>query len=273
MSYVKLSVTKPGSNQGVGGNKKDKITVFDFDDVLAPFPAREAKGIVIDGNINFKPGAYAVSVYATLHTIKANPKSEGDPDNKGTILSVAFEHPGDENAILEFRANWQNSNVGIVVERCSDGRKMLYGSPCAPLQMQWEQTDDKDKNATAFTFTSSQKGPDVAVYNGTIGMDTVTGTVLANATSIDLTNGPGEYQMTTGASASTTITDATNAVDNMTFTLIGSGGKSPSTIAAAATSFILRNGTTWTALAGARITFKAIKDGASSYKFIEISRS
>lgn len=273
MSYVKLSVAKPGSNQGVGGNKKDKITVFDFDDVLNPFPARDSKGIVIDGNINFKSGAYAVSVYATLHTIKSNPKSEGDPDNKGTMQSVAFEHPGDELAILEFRSNWQNSNVGIVVERCSDGRKMLYGSPCSPLQMQWEQTDDKDKNATMFTFTSSQKGPDVAVYNGTITLDSVAATVAANATSIDLTNGPGEYQLTDGTGSAAAITGCTNAVDNMTFSLLGSGGTNPSSIAAGATSFLLRNGTTWTAIAGSRITFKAIKDGAATYKFIEISRS
>jgi hypothetical protein len=273
MSYVKLSVSKPGSNQGVGGNKKDKITVFDFDDVQSPFPSRDSKGIVIDDNINFKAGAYAVQVYATLHTIKSNPKSEGDPDNKGAIQSVAFDHPGDEIAILEFRANWQNRNVGIVVERCSDGRKMQYGSPCAPLQMQWEQTDDKDKNSTTFTFTSSQKGPDVAVYNGTITMDTVAGTVAADATSIDLANGPGEYQMTDGTASAVSVTDCTNAVDNMTFTLLGSGGTHPSSIAAAATSFLLRNGTTWTAIAGSRITFKAIKDGASSYKYIELSRS
>lgn len=273
MTYVKMNVSKPGMNQGVGGNKKDKITFFDFDDVLAPFPARDSKGILIDGNLNFKPGSYAINVYATLHTIKGNPKSEGDPDNKGTIQSVAFEHPGDELAIMEFRSNWQNSNIGLIVERCSDNRKMLYGSPCAPLQMQWEQTDDKDKNSTLFTLTSSQKGPDVGVYNGTITVDTVTGTVAADATSINLTTGPGEYQLTNGTSSAASITGCTNPVDKMTFTLLGSGGANPSSIAAAATAFILQSGVTWTALAGSRITFKAIKDGASSYKFIELSRS
>jgi hypothetical protein len=272
MGYVKLNVAKPGDNQGVGGNKKDKITLFDFDDVLT-FPARDSKGIVITDNIIFKEGAYNITIYATQHTIKSNPKTEGDPDNKGIIQSLVFEHPGDNQAILEFRSNWMNRNIGAIVERCSDGRKMQYGSICAPLQMQFDHTDDKDKNSTVFTLASAQKGPDVAIYLGTITLDTVTDTVAADATSIDLTNGEGQYQLTDGTSSAAAITGCTNAVDKLTFTLLGSGGAFPSTIAAAATAFLLRNGTTWTALAGAQITFQCVKDGASSYKFVELSRS
>lgn len=272
MSYVKVSVAKPGDNQGIGGNKKDKITLFDFDDVLT-FPSRDAKGIVINDNIIFKEGAYSITLYVTQNTIKSNPKSEGDPDNKGVMQSLTFEHPGDNQAVLEFRANWLNRNIGAIVERCSDGRKTQYGSPCAPLQMQYDHSDDKDKNATTFTLASAQKGPDQAIYNGTITLESVTGTVAADATSVDLSNGPGEYQLTTGASAAAEITGCSDAVDGMVFTLLGSGGAHPSTIAATATAFLLTNGTTWTALAGAKITFRAKKDGARSFKFIEVSRS
>lgn len=272
MSYVKVSVSKPGTNMGVGGNKKDKITLFDFDDVLT-FPARDSKGILINDNIIFKPGAYSITLYVTQNTIKSNPKTEGDPDNKGIIQTLTFDHPGDEKEILEFRANWMNRNIGAIIERCSDGRKTLYGNPCAPLQMQFDHTDDKDKNATTFTLASAQKGPDQAIYNGTVTLESVTGTVAADATTIDLANGPGQYQLTDGTASAAAITDCANATDRMLFTLLGSGGSNPSTIAAAATAFLLRNGATWTAIAGAQITFQAVKDGASSYKFVEISRA
>lgn len=272
MSYVKVSVAKPGNNMGVGGNKKDKITLFDFDDVLT-FPSRDSKGILITDNIIFKDGAYSITLYVTQHTIKANPKTEGDPDNKGVMQSLVFEHPGDEQAILEFRSNWMNRNIGAIVERCSDGRKTLHGSPCAPLQMQYDHTDDKDKNATTFTLASAQKGPDIAIYSGTVTLESVTDTVAADATSIDLAAGEGQYQLTDGTSSAAAITGCTNGVNNLVFTLLGSGGSHPSTIAATATAFLLRNGTTWTALAGAKITFQVVKDGASSYKFVEISRS
>ncbi len=270
MSYTKVSVAKPGSNMGVGGNKRDSIILFDIDDVKT-WPARDANGIVIDGNIEFNDGAYMITLYATQHTIKGNAKTEGDPDNKGVMQTLEFEHPGDEQAILEFRTNWMNRNIGAIVQRCSTTRKNLYGNPCAPLQMQYDATDDKDVNKSVITLASAQKGPDIAIYNGTTSFATVTDTVAADATSIDLTEGEGEYQLTDGTSSAAAITAFTNSTNGMVFTLLGSGGSHPSTIAAG-NAFLLANGTTWTALAGAKITFKVFKDGASTYKAYELSR-
>jgi hypothetical protein len=158
------------------------------------------------------------------------------------------------------------------VERCSTNKKNLYGSPCAPLQMVFKAEDDKDKNKTTFTFKSAQKGPDVADYQGTLTYDSVTDTVAADATSVDLTAGEGRYQLTDGTVSGVTLTTGTNAVDNMAFTLLGSGGSHPSIITSA-NDFVLRNGTTWTALEEATITFRAIKSGSSAWKFVEQSRS
>ncbi len=126
-------------------------------------PARDSKGIVITGNLAFDPGAYMVKVYATQHTIKAGADSEGDPDAKGIIQSIEFEHPGDAAAIREFRANWMNKNIGIIVESCGTTEKNLYGSPCAPLHMVFKAEDDKDKTKTTFTFKSTQKGPTLPI--------------------------------------------------------------------------------------------------------------
>ena len=143
----------------------------------------------------------------------------------------------------------------------------------SPLRgsVKWE--DDKDKNKTTFTFKTVLKcNFDIADYQGTITTDTVTGTIAANAVSLDLTNGEGRYQLTTGTVSAVVINAATNAVDGMTFTLLGSGGTYPSTIATGGV-YEVSNGTTWSALANATITFKAFKNGASTFKYIEVSRT
>lgn len=269
MTYAKVDVLKPGDNKGVGGDKKDKIILLDVDDI-ATMPARDAAGIVIEDDIVLNAGAYMCKLYATQSSIKAGADSEGDPDAKGIIQSVEFEHPGDSVAIREFRANWMNKNVIILIERCSSTMVSLYGTPCAPLQMVFKAEDDKDKNKTTFTFKSTQKGPDIADYRGTMTFSAVTDTVDADLTSVDLTNGPGRYQLTDGSAAAATITTCTNAQDGASYTFIGSGGTYPSTITG--NDFILASGTAWTALAGAEITFKAFKSGQSAWKFIELSR-
>ena len=268
MTYVKVDVTKPGDNKGVGGDKKATITIFDWDDV-ATMPSRDASGIQIAGTIAMNSGAYMTKLYATQSTVKAGADSEGDPDAKGITQTVEFEHPGDGITIREFRANWMNKNIGIIIERCSSTQKNLYGTPCSPLQMVFKAEDDKDKNKTTFTFKSTQKGPDVGDYQGTMTYSAVVATIAANATTVGLTTN-GRYQLTTGSSASATITTCTGATDGMVFTLIGSGGTYPSAISGG--DFLLSSGTAWNALAGAEITFKVFQSGASTYKFIELSR-
>ncbi|MCX6270507.1 MAG: hypothetical protein NTU44_04665 [Bacteroidetes bacterium] len=67
------------------------------------------------------------------------------------------------------------------------------------------------------------------------------------------------------------ITALNNPVDGYVYTLLGSGGTYPGTIATGG-NFILASGTGWTATAGAKLQLKAFKDGASTFKFIELSR-
>lgn len=272
MGYVKVNVDRPsGISPGAGGDKKDKIIFIDADDVLT-MPARDSKGIVITGNIVMKTNYYMTTLYVTPGTIKNSSNSEGEIDAEGIIQSVEVSHPGMSTDIREFRANWLGRNIMIIVEHCKTSTKDLYGSPCAPLRMQFAGEDSKDKNGTVFTFKSSEKGPDVADYQGTLTYASVTGTVAADATEVDLTNGEGRYQLTAGTASAATITTCDNAVDGMVFTLLGSGGTYPSIITAA-NDFILANGTQWSAIANATITFKCFKNGASTFKFIEVSRS
>jgi hypothetical protein len=271
MTYVKVDVNKSAKRSpGAGGNKKDKITLVDLADLISESP-RDAKGIVIVGNHSFKPSAYAIGIYVTPSSIAGKVSSDGEADEEGIMQELVFAHPGSEKEIREFRANWIGRNCLAFVDKCSDGSTDQYGSSCSPLRLKFEATDDKDINKSIFTLGSTSKGPDVALYLGTITLSTVAATVAADATSIDLSNGEGEYQLTDNAAA-TVITTATNAVDGMIFTLLGSGGSNPASITDA-NDFVLSSGVSWSGIAGAKITFKAFKDGAASWKFFEQSRS
>jgi hypothetical protein len=269
-TYVALSVFKPGENAGLGQDHKDEIIIFDWADVVSGY-TRTADGITITGPLVFKAGAYMIKVYGTLHTIGTSADTEGDPDNKGIKQGVKFSHPGNKAEIRAFRWNWLNKNIGIIDRKCSSDGKDLYGSPCNPLQLNFKSKNDKDGNNAEMEFMSVGRGPDVAIYEGTLTLETVAGTVAADATTVNLASGEGQYQLTDGSASAATLTTGSNAVDGMVFTLLGSGGSFPSEISG--TDFLLRNGTAWTALAGSQITFKAFKSGSSSWKFIEQSRS
>lgn len=269
MTYAKKSVVKPDSNAGNGQNHKDKIVIFDWDDVESGF-TRDAAGIRLTGNLVMKSGAYMVEVYGTLSTIDGGGKSEGDPDFKGIKQTVKFSHPGSSVDLREFRSNWLNKNIGIIDRKCSGDGKDLYGSPCNPLQLQFDASNNKDANKSDFVFESVGRGPDIGYYEGTISLETAVD-VASDATSVALEAGE-QYQLTDGSAAAVVITTASNATHGKVFTLLGSGGTYPSTITSA-NDFLLKDGTTWTALAGAQITFKTFKSGSSAYKFIEQSRS
>lgn len=269
--YVEVDVDKPGPNSGMGGKKKDRILTFKWDDVVTTGLTRDDKKIRVVGNLNFKPGKYMTSVYATQDTIKTNDKTQGDSDAKSVNQSVAFRHPGDQVAIEEYKANWMDENCGIIIQECGSQRMRLYGWPCSPLKLDWEGGSDKDKTGSELTFATAQGGPCVAEYEGTLTLSSVTGTVAADETDVDLTNGAGQYQLTDNTVA-TVLTTGTNAVNGLVFTLLGSGGVHPTSITSA-NDFILIDGTTWNALAGSAITFKAIKTGVATWKFVELSRS
>lgn len=171
-TYVLVDVNKPGQNAGRGGNLKDEIVFFDMDDVVT-MPARDANEVEMQtGDIALATGAFMVTIYATPGTIENTSKSQGDPDAKGFIQGVKFKHPGNEKEIREFTTNCLNRNLGVIHRKCSDPSSMdIYGTPCAPLQMQSSWTQNKDQNFTEFTFESLQVGPNVGIYKGAISLD------------------------------------------------------------------------------------------------------
>ena len=274
MTYVKISVVKPGQNKGAGGDKKDRIILFDMDDVLnKTFPARDSKGIVMTDNILFVENAYMITLYATSTSIKVGSNTEGEPDAEGFIHTLEFDHPGNELAIREFKHNWLSRNIGAIVEHCSSGKKDLLGTPCEALRLTIKWEDDKDKNKTTFSLKSALKSQkDIADYQGTTTFDTVTGIISEDSLNVNLVLGEGRYQLADGTAAAVKVATCSNAVNGMVFTLIGSGGTYPSTIEDG-DEFVLASGATWTALANSTITFKAFKNGSSTFRYIEQSRT
>jgi hypothetical protein len=268
--YVKVNVAKPTRiSPGKGGDKMAELTLVDANDVLT-LAQRDSKGIKITGNHVFKPGAYAIKLYVTQDSIAGKATSEGEIDAEGIMQEIVVAHPGSAAEIREFRSNWLNRDAIAFVKKCSDNTVDQYGDKCAVLRMKFEHTDDKDQNKTVFTFASAVKGPDIAIYEGTLTLAEPVALVDADATTINLTAGEGEYQLQDNTGA-TVITTCTNATDGLVFTLIGSGGTNPASISGG--DFVLKNGTAWSGLVNATITFKAFKDGAATWKFFELSRS
>jgi hypothetical protein len=165
MSYTNVSVKKVTNNAGRPTAFKNEIIFFDWDDVLT-LPARDEKGVKITGNLAMKSGKTAFTIYAIPKTVKAYQTSEGDPDKKGFIQNLEFEHPGDELAISEFLENKINENMGAIVQKADGTGKRIIGTPGCPLQFTHEGQNDSEAITNVLKFSSLLRGPVIAHYEG-----------------------------------------------------------------------------------------------------------
>jgi hypothetical protein len=167
MSYSLVSVLKANANAGRPVSFNNNIILFKWDDVPVD-PTRDASGVLITGDLTLDAGAVAIEMYATPKTIKAFDTSEGDPDKKGYIQHLEFEHPGDELAYAEFAENAINENWGAIVRVCDGSRTRLLGTKCCPLQFTHEQQSDSEAVTNVVKFASMLRGPKIAHYTGEI---------------------------------------------------------------------------------------------------------
>ena len=131
--------------------------------------------------------------------------------------------------------------------------------------------NNNDENKFMFRFQQFAKTAEYpARYYGNLTFAT-SNAIAADATVVDATPGPGEYQLADNTGA-TTITTITNAVGGAVYTLVGSGGINPATVANGG-DFALAGGIDWQALASARLTVQAFDTGGGSFTFFEVSRS
>ena len=167
MPFVKVSVLKKTDNPGRPVAQKDRIVLFEWDDVET-IPARDANGVKITGDIILKAGKTAMEIYATPKTMKAWDVSSGDPDKKGFIHHLEFEHPGDELEYAEFAENCMNKNFGAIVQKWDGTRKRVLGSPGCPMQFQHEGKNDSEAVTNMVKFESFFPDQKIAHYEGAI---------------------------------------------------------------------------------------------------------
>lgn len=270
-NYIKANVPRPAKNAGNGLNPRsnDGVTIFDWDEVLS-YSGRDENDVVVKDNIIMKPGGYAITMYITPGKSEITSNTDGETDNEGFTPSFQFTHPGNELEIREFKAYWLGRNVGIILNYCNKDHADIAGDPCNPLKLQVAYTSNKDGNNNVITFAAAGKGDDIGIYYGTIPMSEPLSVIPADTDIIPLI-GKGEYQLT-GGSTATSITDVTGANHGLIFTLLGTNVGTPPVIESGG-NFLLKDGENYSAAAGTQITFRAFKDGVSSFKYIELSRS
>jgi len=267
MDYVKVNVDKaPGIAPGKGIQAKEAITLIDVEGLIS-LGARDGKGVLITDPIVLKDSEYAITIYATQDTIELDSNSDGDTDNEGFTPTIKFKHPGNKQQVREFKSNWIGRKCIIIVDHCDGSGKDLLGSICNPCKMKVAMKSNKDATSNEFTFDQLMRGDDIAIYDNTVPYASPKAVVTASATTIALV-GEGQYQLQGGSAV---ISAATGAEHGLLFTLVGVTSGTAPTLAATST-FILKEGATWTGGTGKQITFKCFKSGASAYTFVEQSR-
>lgn len=271
--YTNPSLVKKGN--GAAESKSFEIVLIDAADILFT-PPRDANGIKMVGNFLLKDGAYVTKVQVTASKTTLPLSSEGEEDNISINALPEFTVAGSPLEAEELMQNWLNRSVIALVHigACNDPNPFyrVYGSKCAPLSLLPEGQNDNDGTNLMFKFQQFTKsGIMPGRYYGTL-TEATANNVAADATTVDVANGSGEYQLTDNTGA-TVLTDLVNAVTGQVYTLIGSGGSNPATIDAANANFVLAGGVDWQGLSGATLTLEAYDAGGGDHVFIEKSRS
>lgn len=115
MAYVKRAVKRPEGNPGKGINPRDMMSIIDVDDILV-FPARDSAGVLMTENIQLKPGCYSTDIYFTPGTVEVTSNTDGDPDALGFTPTVKGNHPGNKQAVREFKTNWLGRKCIVINE-------------------------------------------------------------------------------------------------------------------------------------------------------------
>ncbi len=255
MAIIK-PIIKAKRGGGAAQGKHMYITIFNFNDVVH-FPQRDEGGVVMEGNIVFREGAYVQEVYATSSTISTPRTSEGKEDAVGFTGTPEFSHPGSSLEIEEFIVANTNQPLGVAVKigACGGGNPFyrVYGSPCNPLNLIVEGQDNNEGVKDLMKFNQSRKSELLpGRYYGTWAKATAN-VVPADTTEIDVSKGSGEYQLQDNTSA-TEITNLINANERAVYTLVGSAGDNLAVLKASNPKFVLK--ADWKALPNSRITLK-----------------
>ncbi len=151
MPYIKKSIGRITGGAGNPSPKHPTILVFEFEDV-EQFPTREVGVTTYAEGFALKKGAKLQPLYATASSIEILQEAEGDADARGYKKGVKFDHPGNSADIEDFIEYNSNRNLGAIVKSCDGKLVRIIGSPCNPLSLKAETSDNKDGTKTSMTM-------------------------------------------------------------------------------------------------------------------------
>ncbi len=253
--YLKVSVPRAAGNPGTGIQPRDQLILIDIDDI-AYMPAPDDKGVVIADDVVMKPGRYGYSIYMTPGTIEVSSPAEGDTDKIGFTPSIKFEHPGNEQAVREFKVNSINRRFLIIIRYCSGKPADLIGSVCNPCKLTPSYTGNNESNTNEMTFTQISKGHDIFIYKGTVPLEEPVSTVESGEKSVTFIS-DGQYQLSSGSAV---INEISGGSPEAVVTLLGVSGTSP-TLSPSEGKILLNGGKSFVASEGAQITLRAFDTG------------
>lgn len=273
MSRYRKSVPSPGAGAGAAKPKKGKITVIVADDILS-FPATDANGVKMIGNIVLKAGAKMETLYMTPTTQKLSDEIVGDEDMEAFDKKAEGVHPGNSVDIREFRKNMLG--VGLILifgAGCGENTGDVFGTPCNPMKLKGSYSSDNEGIKNTLMFEALIKDSSaIGYYPGEI---TLAENFTAASVDLALTVANGPVQQLPSLATTDAITATSIDLEQGTMvTLIGGGGADPATLDAGTQGLvdvILLNGTQWVALKDAIINLEVVKGGTTTY-LIERSR-
>ena len=141
--YSFVSVPKQANNQGLANGKKNVIIVFEFDKVTAY--ERDDKGVTVT-TLEFQQDYTPIGIFVDESSINAGDVVGGENYGRGFNHNFNFNHPGDDLAFAEFKANNINASLGVIYVNCDPTKTTckIYGTPCQPLHI--TKADEVDTN-------------------------------------------------------------------------------------------------------------------------------
>jgi hypothetical protein len=142
-TYSFVSVPKQSNAQGMPNGKKNVVIVFEFDKVETY--TRDAKGVQVTA-LSFAENYTPIGLFVDEKSIDAGDVLGGESYGRGWNHNFKFNHPGDDLAFAEFKANNVNASLGVIYVDCSPTKTTckIYGTPCQPLKM--TKADEIDTN-------------------------------------------------------------------------------------------------------------------------------
>lgn len=107
-----------------------------------------------------------MEIYAIPSTIKVGDKTSGDPDKKGFIHTLEFEHPGSSVEYSQFVNDNVNENLLAIVVYPDLPTDKLLGWPGNPLQLNHEQKDDDKEDSNVIKLESLFAGDKILHFTG-----------------------------------------------------------------------------------------------------------